>query len=74
MQEDFRLIIDFVSVLAAAAVGGLFAALCRQPALLGYILGGMIVGPAGLGLIKELVQIETLAQFGVALLLFALGF
>ncbi|HEY9795541.1 MAG TPA: cation:proton antiporter [Leptolyngbyaceae cyanobacterium] len=73
MQEDFRLIIDFVSVLAAAAAGGLFAALCRQPALLGYLLGGMIVGPAGLGLIKELVQIETLAQFGVAFLLFALG-
>ncbi|MGB7442105.1 MAG: cation:proton antiporter [Coleofasciculaceae cyanobacterium] len=73
MQEDFRLIIDFVSVLAAAATGGLLAALCRQPALLGYILGGMIVGPAGLGLIKELVQIETLAQFGVAFLLFALG-
>ncbi len=73
MQEDFRLIVDFVSVLAAAAAGGLLAALCRQPALLGYILGGMIVGPAGFGLIKELVQIETLAQFGVAFLLFALG-
>lgn len=73
MQEDFRLIVDFVSVLAAAAAGGLLAALCRQPALLGYLLGGMIVGPAGLGLIKELVQIETLAQFGVAFLLFALG-
>ncbi|MBW4647703.1 MAG: cation:proton antiporter [Kastovskya adunca ATA6-11-RM4] len=73
MQEDFRLIIDFVSILAAAAAGGLFASLCRQPALLGYILGGIIVGPAGLGLIKELVQIETLAQFGVAFLLFALG-
>lgn len=73
MQEDFRLILDFVTVLTAAAAGGLFAALCRQPALLGYLLGGMIVGPAGLGLIKELVQIETLAQFGVAFLLFALG-
>jgi CPA2 family monovalent cation:H+ antiporter-2 len=73
VQEDFRLIIDLVSVLAAAAVGGLFAGLCRQPALLGYILGGMVVGPAGLGLIKELVQIETLAQFGAAFLLFALG-
>ncbi|HEY9669504.1 MAG TPA: cation:proton antiporter [Coleofasciculaceae cyanobacterium] len=73
MQEDFRLIVDFVSILVAAASGGLLAALCRQPPLLGYILGGMIVGPAGLGLIKELVQIETLAQFGVAFLLFALG-
>ncbi|PSB47964.1 sodium:calcium exchanger [Cyanosarcina cf. burmensis CCALA 770] len=73
MQEDFRLIVDLVLVLAVAAGGGLLAALCRQPVLLGYLLGGMVVGPAGLGLIKELVQVETLAQFGVAFLLFALG-
>lgn len=73
MQEDFRLIIDLVLVLAVAAGGGLLAALCRQPVLLGYLLGGTIVGPSGLGLIKELIQVETLAQFGVAFLLFALG-
>ncbi|MBH8575736.1 cation:proton antiporter [Nostocaceae cyanobacterium CENA369] len=73
MQEDFRLIVDLVLVLAVAACGGLLASLLRQPALLGYLLGGMIVGPAGLGLIKELIQVETLAQFGVAFLLFALG-
>jgi CPA2 family monovalent cation:H+ antiporter-2 len=73
VQEDFRLIVDLVLVLAAAAGGGLLAALCRQPVLLGYLIGGMVVGPAGLGLIKELIQVETLAQFGVAFLLFALG-
>jgi monovalent cation:H+ antiporter-2, CPA2 family len=73
VQEDFRLIVDLFSVLAAAATGGVLAGLCGQPALLGYILGGMVVGPAGLGLIKELIQVETLAQFGAAFLLFALG-
>ncbi|AFY36301.1 cation:proton antiporter [Calothrix sp. PCC 7507] len=73
MQEDFRLIVDLVSVLAVAACGGLLAALVKQPVLLGYLIGGMIVGPAGLGLIKEVIQVETLAQFGVAFLLFALG-
>ncbi|BAZ22690.1 putative potassium/proton antiporter [Kalymmatonema gypsitolerans NIES-4073] len=73
MQEDFRLIVDLVSVFAVAACGGLMAALLRQPVLLGYLIGGMVVGPAGLGLIKELIQVETLAQFGVAFLLFALG-
>ncbi len=73
MQEDFRLIVDLVSVLAVAACGGLLAALLRQPVLLGYLIGGMIVGPAGLGVIKEVIQVETLAQFGVAFLLFALG-
>ena len=73
MQEDFRLIVDLVSVLAAAAAGGLLVALLKQPVLLGYLLAGVVVGPTGLGLIKEVVQVETLAQFGVAFLLFALG-
>jgi monovalent cation:H+ antiporter-2, CPA2 family len=71
--EDFRLIVDLVTVLAAAATGGILAGLAGLPALLGYIVGGMIVGPAGLGSIKELIQVETLAQFGAAFLLFALG-
>jgi monovalent cation:H+ antiporter-2, CPA2 family len=71
--EDFRLIVDLVCVLAAAAAGGILAGLAKQPALLGYIVGGAIVGPTGLGLIKELIQVETLAQFGAAFLLFALG-
>jgi CPA2 family monovalent cation:H+ antiporter-2 len=73
VQEDFRLILDLVTVLGVAAAGGLLAALFRQPVLLGYLIGGVIVGPSGLGLIKEIVQVETLAQFGVAFLLFALG-
>jgi monovalent cation:H+ antiporter-2, CPA2 family len=73
VQEDFRLIVDLVMVFAAAAGGGLLAALLRQPVLLGYLLGGALVGPAGLGLVKELIQVETLAQFGAAFLLFALG-
>ena len=73
MLEDFRLIIDLVSILAAAAVGGVAAGLAGLPPLLGYIVGGVIVGPTGLGLIKELIQVETLAQFGAAFLLFALG-
>ncbi len=73
MPEDFRLIVDLVSVLAAAAAGGLIATLLKQPVLVGYLIGGMVVGPAGLGLIKELIQVETLAQLGVAFLLFALG-
>ena len=73
MQEDFRLIIDLVLVLSLACVGGLLAARLKLPVILGYLLGGIVVGPTGLGLIKELIQVETLAQFGVGFLLFALG-
>jgi len=73
VQEDFRLIVDLVTVLTAATAGGLLAAGLRLPIILGYLVGGIVVGPTGLGLIKELIQVETLAQFGVAFLLFALG-
>ncbi len=73
MQEDFRLIVDLVTVLAAATLGGLVATGLRLPAILGYIVGGVVVGPGGLALIRELIQVETLAQLGVALLLFVLG-
>ena len=52
MQEDFRLIVDLVSVLAVAAGGGLFASLLGLPVLLGYLEGGMVVGPTGFGLNK----------------------
>lgn len=73
MTEDFRLVIDLSVVLGAAAVGGVLAALLRQPILLGYLLAGLLVGPTGLGLLKEVPQVEGLAQLGVAFLLFALG-
>jgi Kef-type K+ transport system membrane component KefB len=39
----------------------------------GYLLAGSIIGPGGLNFISEMVQVETVAQFGVVFLLFALG-
>jgi len=64
---------DLVRVLAAAAAGGFIAALFKQPPMIGYLIGGMIIGPSCFGLIKAYVQVDSLAQFGVAFLLFALG-
>jgi CPA2 family monovalent cation:H+ antiporter-2 len=62
-----------VYVLVAALAGGMIARLLRLPVILGYLAGGMVVGPYGLHLVKDVGQIETLAQIGVALLLFTLG-
>ena len=44
MQEDFRLIIDLVLVLSVACIGGLLAARLKLPVILGYLLGGIVVG------------------------------
>ncbi|MBD1909956.1 MULTISPECIES: cation:proton antiporter [unclassified Leptolyngbya] len=73
MASELTLIVDMVTVLGAAAVGGYIANRARQPVLLGYLLGGMVVGPAGLGLIALEGDIQVLSEVGVALLLFALG-
>jgi monovalent cation:H+ antiporter-2, CPA2 family len=73
MAADVLLIVDMVTVLGTAAGGGYLASRLGQPVLLGYLLAGLVVGPAGLKLIPSPEEIEVLAKMGVALLLFALG-
>lgn len=73
LQEDIIFIQDLVIVILAAAFGGLSAIHFRQPPLIGFIVGGMIVGPGGMGIVTELVEMETLASLGIAFLLFSLG-
>jgi monovalent cation:H+ antiporter-2, CPA2 family len=45
----------------------------RLPAIVGFLLAGVIIGPGGLGLIQSVNQVETLADIGVVLLLFTIG-
>lgn len=73
MAEELTLIVEMVTVLGAAATGGYLVSRLGQPVLLGYLLGGMLIGPAGLKLITLTGDIEVLSKIGVALLLFALG-
>jgi len=68
-----ELILEMVTVLGAAATGGYLANRLHQPVLLGYLVGGIVVGPAGLGLVALQGDIQVLSEVGVALLLFALG-
>lgn len=45
----------------------------KLPAIAGFILAGVLVGPKGFGFINDPHQVEALAEFGVALLLFGIG-
>lgn len=42
-------------------------------AVLGYLLGGAIVGPYALGLVSDVESVKHLAEIGVVLLLFNIG-
>ncbi|KMS98951.1 hypothetical protein BVRB_3g067520 isoform A [Beta vulgaris subsp. vulgaris] len=73
LQVDFRLISDLVLLIVSAAVGGIIFSCLGQPVIVGYLLAGSMIGPGGVNCISEMVQVETVAQFGVVFLLFALG-
>ena len=40
----------------------------RVPAIVGFLLAGVIIGPGGFGLIQNVHQVEMLADIGVALI------
>ena len=64
---------DLVIVLTAAlaAVYGLRRA--RLPTIVAFLVAGVLIGPGGLGLVRDRGSIETIAELGVALLLFSVG-
>ena len=65
---------DIIIIVIAALVGGLIAQALKQPLIIGYILAGVVVGPHTGGVtVSDVLNIEKMAEIGVALLLFALG-
>ena len=73
LQQDHRLITDIVIIICAATIGAAVFGALGQQFITGFLLSGSLIGPGGFGLVVELVQVETLAQFGVVFLLFSLG-
>ena len=63
-----------IALVIAVALGfGLVLGWLRQPAIVGYIVAGVVLGPSGVGLVQDREQIGFLAELGVLLLLFAIG-
>lgn len=71
MQSD--LLVGFLIILGAALVGGLLMSRLGQPVIIGYLLGGVAIGPHGLALVREVGTVQVIATIGVILLMFALG-
>jgi CPA2 family monovalent cation:H+ antiporter-2 len=72
-MEDYRLIVDLVLALGTALLGGAVAQRLGQPVLIGYIVAGILIGPNTPGLVADHANVETLAQLGVAFLMFTIG-
>jgi CPA2 family monovalent cation:H+ antiporter-2 len=73
LTEQLRFILDLGAAVGAALLGGVIAVRLRQPAIVGYLLAGMVIGPFTPGFVGDVERISVLADVGVVLLLFALG-
>ena len=74
MAENIH-VFEAISIgIVAATLLGLIARRLGQPLILGYIVGGAVLGPhLGLGIITDEAAIEAMSEMGLILLLFIIG-
>lgn len=72
-MPEIALAADFAIIIVAAAVIGLIAKQTGQPTIIAYILTGLLLGPALLGIITPGELTDTMAELGLGFLLFLLG-
>src|SRR3990172_5859359 len=72
-MEELGLVGDLAVVALAALVGGALARFLRLPSILGYLAAGIAIGPHTPGPSGDVAEVGTVADLGVALLLFMLG-
>ena len=73
MAAEFALLLDLGIIAIFATLLAYFSRLIRQPIIVAYIIAGLIIGPIGLGLITDSVNIAILSELGIAFLLFTIG-
>jgi len=74
-MESQSVLLDLFVLFAAAKIAGELFEAMRQPAVVGELLAGVIVGPHVLGLLGggEPAVLEVIAELGVIILLFTVG-
>ena len=73
MDHDLPLITTIAAGLGLALVFGFIAARMRLPALVGYLLAGVLIGPFTPGFVADTKIASQLAEIGVMLLMFGVG-
>lgn len=73
LVETAPLVLNVGAVLLAAATSGLLARKVGLPAIVGYLMTGLLVSPFTPGLVADGNQIAILADIGIVLLLFEVG-
>jgi monovalent cation:H+ antiporter-2, CPA2 family len=73
MEHDIPLITTIAAALGLALLLGFAAARLRLPALVGYLVAGVLIGPFTPGFVADTKLASELAEIGVMLLMFGVG-
>jgi Kef-type K+ transport system membrane component KefB len=73
MEDIGEILVQLFAVLLAAKIGDEIFKRLGQPTVVGEILGGVLVGPAVLGVYEVNAETSLFAEIGVVLLLFQVG-
>src|SRR5581483_9810967 len=66
-------LVQTATLLAAAVLAVACFRLLRLSSILGYVAAGLVIGPWGLRLFRDVGELSHIAEFGVVLLLFIIG-
>jgi len=72
-MEHHSFLLNILFYLVAAIITVPLAKRMGMGAVLGYLVAGIVIGPWGLGLIKNVEVILSFSEFGVVLLMFLIG-
>ncbi len=73
MPHEIELITTIAAALGLALILGFAAVRMRLPALVGYLLAGVLIGPFTPGFVADTALAGQLAEIGVMLLMFGVG-
>src|SRR2546421_248053 len=72
-MTEYPVLKDLAIIFAVSLLVILLFHRIKLPALPGFIVAGVLLGPNALGLVSDVHQVESLAEVGVILLLFTIG-
>src|SRR3989442_6682955 len=72
-MSEYHVLKDLAIIFAVSLLVILIFHRIKLPALPGFIVAGVLLGPNALGLVSDARQVESLAEVGVILLLFTIG-
>src|SRR5262245_19523411 len=73
METSTSLLQSVLVLLASSVAAVVLCRTLRLPAMIGYVVTGLVLGPHALGLVSDRDEIRTLAEFGVVFLMFSIG-